>query len=201
MSPSLLLALVLTADPSWEPAGGAGNVQWFTRTRKQSPVNELRATALLDASPDELWAVLTDYEGWVSSMPSTDAAVVLSRGPGAGQVLLYLRYALPVIATRDTLIELTESSEAGGRRVLRWSAAAPSRDAERPVTQGVVRLRVNEGLWQLEPRDDGRKTFLTYQLLSEPGGDVPPLFVNSASTLGVPRTIESLMQAVRARRR
>jgi len=58
--------------------------------------------------------VLTDFEGYVKSMPSTEAAVVLAR-EGPGHTLLYLRYALPLIAPRDTLVEMTEQKGSTGR--------------------------------------------------------------------------------------
>jgi hypothetical protein len=162
-------------------------------------VRELKATALFAAAPSEVWAVLTDYEGWVQSMPSTDAAVVIAR-EGPGRSLLYLRYVLPLIAPRDTLVEMTEEPDVDGRWVLSWKVAPETRDWVHPVTDGVVRLRLNEGLWQLEARDGGRSTFVTYQLLSTPGGEVPPFFVHQASAFGVPRTFEALRTAVRARR-
>ena len=198
MGAGLLLSLVLLAEPRWEPAGHSAGVHWYTRAREGVAVHELKATALLEATPAEVWAVLTDFEGWVKTMPSTDAAVVVARD-APGRTLLYLRYVLPVIAPRDTLVEVTESVEAG-RLVLSWKAAPESRDATRQVTAGAVRLRINEGLWQLEPREGGTRTFVTYQLLSAPGGEVPPVFVNRVNTLGVPQTFEALQRAVQTRR-
>ena len=195
----LLVSIVLVAEPRWEPGGSSEGVHWSTRAREGSPVRELQATALLDATPGELWAVLSDFEGWVKTMPSTDAAVVVARD-APGQTLLYLRYVLPLIAPRDTLIELTERADPDGRQVLSWKAAPEARDVERPLQAGVVRLRINEGFWQLEPREGGAKTFVTYRLLSAPAGDVPAFFVNRANTLGVPRTFEALRVAVRQRR-
>ena len=195
----LLLSLVLLAEPAWERAGTAESVSWFTRARPGCAFNELKATAQLDATPQELWAVLTDLEGWVKTMPSTDASVIVARD-APGRTLLYLRYVLPVIATRDTLIEVEEQPDVEGRWVLSWKAAPPARDLERPVGPGVVRLRVNEGRWQLESRDAGSHTLVTYQLLSAPGGDVPAFFVNRVNALGVPQTFEALRRAVRQRR-
>ncbi len=198
MVTTALVLLLVGAEPRWEPVGNAEGVHWYTRAREGHAVNELKATVLLDATPAELWAVLSDYAGWVKTMPSTDVADVLARDD-AGHALVYLRYALPLIATRDTLIELTEQRSEGAWTIA-WKAAPQTRDFERPVAPGVVRLRVNEGEWRLEPREAGAKTFLTYRLLSAPGGDVPPSFVNRVNGLGVPKTIDSLKQAVVARR-
>jgi len=195
----LLISLVLLAEPAWDHGGTVDGVAWYTRSRPGIAVNELKATAQFDATPQELWAVLTDLEGWAKTMPSTDASVIVARDR-PGRTLLYLRYVLPVIATRDTLIEVDELPDLEGRWVLSWKVAPMARDAERPVAPGVVRLRVNEGLWQLDSREGGSHTFVTYQLLSAPGGDVPPFFVNRVSALGVPQTFEALRRAVRERR-
>jgi hypothetical protein len=194
-----LMSLVLLAEPRWEPAGSSAGVHWYTRERAGLEVRELRATALFAATPTEVWAVLTDFEGWVTSMPSTDTAVVVAR-EGSGRTLLYLRYVLPLIAPRDTLVEMTEHPDVEGRWLLSWQIAPEARDWLRPVPEGVVRLRLNEGLWQLEARDGGRSTFVTYQLLSTLGGGVPPFFERQASALGVPRTFEALRTAVHSRR-
>lgn len=192
------LTLALLAEPRWEPAGRADGIHWYTRAREGSPVNELKATVLLDATPAEVWAVLTDFEQYMKTMPSTDASELVSRD-APGRTLVYLRYVLPVIATRDTLIELVEARGADAW-VLSWKAAPEARDVEHPKAEGVVRLRVNEGAWRLEPREGGAKTFLTYELLSAPGGDVPPFFVNRVNTLGVPKTIAAIQRAIAARR-
>jgi hypothetical protein len=200
MWPAVVLSLVLAADePRWVPVGNAAGVHWYTRARPGSEVNEIKVTALLDATPDEAWAVLADIEGWVETMPSTAAAEVLQRDE-AGRALVYLRYVLPLISPRDTLIELT-AQQGAQAWVIAWRAAAPERDVERPVAPGTVRLRVNEGEWRLEPREGGAKTFLIYRLLSAPGGSVPPFFVNRVNTLGVPQTIDSLRKAIVARRK
>lgn len=195
---ALLLSLT-AAPPPWVHAGEAGGVHWYTRQRDGVPVNELRATVLLDATRDEVWAVLTDYAGWTETMPSTQVAEVLDR-PAPGRLLVYLRYALPVIAPRDALVELEETRD-DAAWTLTWHPAPDTLDAARPLPKGVVRLRVNEGRWRLEAREGGAKTFLTYELLSAPGGDVPPFFVNSVNTLGVPKTMDSLKRAIAARRK
>lgn len=194
-----MVSLALLAEPRWQHAGRADGVHWYTRAREGVPVKELKATALFDASPAELWAVLVDFEDWVHSFPATDTAEVVAR-EGLGRTLLYLRYGPPLIDPRDTLVEMTELPNVDGRWVLSWKVAPESRDWERPVPEGVVRMRINEGSWRLEPRDGGRRTFVTYQLLAALGGEVPSFFVDQASAFGVPRTFAGLRDAVRARR-
>ena len=43
-----------------------------------------------------------------------------------------------------------------------------------------MRIKTNEGYWQLESIDNGQKTRATYQLYSD-GGGLPAFILNSAS--------------------
>jgi len=188
------LALVLAGEPAWELGGEtATGMRWYTRAR--SPGREVLATAVVDAPPADVWAVLMDFEGYPRTMPTTDKVKVLV-SEGAVH-LVYSRYALPLVAPRDTIARMVSRVDvAGGVWLLTWKAVNDL-DALMPVEPGVVRLRINEGRWRLEARDDGR-TRVTYQLYSLPGGDVPLRLVNEFSGLGLPATFDSLQRAARA---
>ena len=44
-----------------------------------------------------------------------------------------------------------------------------------PEVEGVVRVKLNEGSWLAEPLNGGKRTRLTYTLLTNPGGLIPRL--------------------------
>lgn len=201
MLSALALVSVLSAEPAWRLAGEApGGVRWYTRERPGEAVHELKATALLDAPTAQVWAVLLDFERYVDTMPSTAEAKVLDRdGPAVS--FLYTRYAVPVLAPRDTVVRLEDQTrDPAVARVLSWRAT-DAKDTLAPPKPGVVRVRKNEGQWRLEPRDEGRRTFVVYTLFSAPGGDVPAFLVNQVNGVGVPSTLESLTRAANARAR
>jgi hypothetical protein len=64
----------------------------------------------------------------------------------------------------------------------------------------VVRVRVNDGYWLLEPREAGRKTQATYYVYTAPGGAVPPFAANAANRVAVPRVFEAIRKAAAAPR-
>lgn len=191
---TLALLLILHAEPGWTLAGSdrAFDARWYTRSVPDRPVNELKATGLIDAPLEQVHRVLLDFEGYARAMPSTAASRVLARD-SERSAWVYLRYDVGVLSPRDTVVRMSWSGE-GDVRWLRWTAAG-ARDELAPVADGVVRLPVNEGSWVLEAR--GQKTFVTYQLLSVPGGAVPAFLVNSINGAGVPRTLEALERAAR----
>jgi len=195
---AVMVALALAAEPAWEPGGEtASGVRWYTRAREGSALRELLATGVIDAPPADVWAVLLDFDGYTRTMPSTVKVKVLAAEGAVHWV--YTRYALPLVAPRDTIARMvSRAGEADGVWLLTWTAVSDL-DALMPVEAGVVRLRTNEGRWRLESHD-GRTTRVTYQLFTDPGGDMPPFILNQFNGLGVPLTFESLQKAAAAHR-
>lgn len=194
---AVVIALALAAEPAWELSGEtATGVRWYTRAREGSALRELLATGVIDAPPGDVWAVLLDFEGYTRTMPSTVKAKVLAAEGAVHWV--YTRYDLPLVAPRDTIARMvSRADEAAGVWLLTW-AAVSDLDALVPAADGVVRLRTNEGRWRLESRD-GRSTRVTYQLFTDPGGDLPPFILNQFNGMGVPLTFDSLQKAAAAR--
>ncbi|MBI5545172.1 MAG: hypothetical protein HY901_14880 [Deltaproteobacteria bacterium] len=51
---------------------------------------------------------------------------------------------------------------------------------------GVIRVKVNDGTWLLEPIGDGTKTRATYYLFTDPGGSLPTWIANKANSSAIP---------------
>jgi len=196
---SFALALVTAQQVAWVPAGrGPGALRWYTREKAGSAVRELRATSLLPLPPALVWEVLTDFEGYVQTLPGTVEAKVLRSDEVSADV--YLRYVLPLISARDTVVQMrAEADPARGRWQLSWSSTE-NRDAPTPPGD-TVRLARNVGSWRLSSREDGKATFVEYELHSPPGGGVPPFIVNQVKGRGVPETFAALERAARLRSR
>jgi hypothetical protein len=71
----------------------------------------------------------------------------------------------------------------------RWETASDLGPAERP---GVVRVKVNEGYWLLEPLPGKTLTRATYCVFSECGGKLPASFVNSANRSAIPKLFDAI---------
>ncbi len=57
----------------------------------------------------------------------------------------------------------------------------------------MVRVKVNEGSWLLEPAGPGgESTRATYQIFTDSGGAIPAFLANHASQLIIPKLFEAI---------
>ncbi len=163
----------------------------YVRDQKDSGIREVRAIGEVDASPERVFAVLTDYDHYTEFMPHTVGSRLIRRQDDT--VVVWGMVDPPIIARRDWVTESRlESDLPGGVFRTTWHSAP---ELGPPPEDGVVPMRVNNGSWTLEPIDDGARTRGTYEQASDPGGSVPSFIVRSASTKGV----ADLFEAIRRR--
>jgi len=195
-----LALMILLAEPpaeqKWEIAAQEDGLTVHARERKETGVQEMKATGIIDAPPERVWKAIRDYENYTKTMPYTEVSRVLAREDGDRVVYLYSVINAPFVDKRDYVIRLVDRSKwDGGKGYLKvtWSAAnekAPKKPDD------VVRVTINDGYWLLEPRDGGKKTFATYYVYTDPGGSVPRWIVNRANSSAVPDVFEAVKKAV-----
>jgi START domain len=200
---ALIPFMILTADaPRWELVADPEGVKVYRRDHEGSDVKEMKAMGLMDASPKEVWDVVRDLENYPTQMPYTAEAKVLSRTDGDKDILFYSRLNTPLVSERDYIIALKdESVEAKGTYKVSWSVAPPEKDSLMPEKKDVVRVRLNDGYWLLEPREGGKKTFATYYLYTAPGGSIPTFIINKANGMAVPKVFEAIKKTVLEKRK
>jgi hypothetical protein len=135
-------------------------------------------------------------------MPYVVEAKVLKRAEGDKEVLLYSRLDMPLVSGRDYIIKLVDESDwkdGKGSLKVSWSAVDDQDDLA-PVKAGIVRIRVNDGYWILEPREGGTKTFATYYVYTSPGGSIPDWIANKANGVAVPKVFDAIKKAVKKQR-
>jgi hypothetical protein len=198
---ALVPMILLGADaPRWELAADPEGVKVYRRDKEGSEVKEMKAIGLIDATPKEVWDVVRDLENYPRQMPYTAEAKVLSRTEGDKLILFYSRLNTPLVSERDYIIALKDESEwkedGKGFYKVSWTCAAPDQDSLMPEKKDVVRIRVNDGYWLLEPREDGKKTFATYYVYTAPGGSIPTFIINKANGMAVPKVFEAIRKTV-----
>jgi hypothetical protein len=196
----VLQLLVLSADePKWELSAEEKGFKIYGRAKAGSDVREMKAVGVMEASPQEIWSVVRDLDSYKRTMPYTEEAKVLSREKDDKVVLFYSRLNTPMVARRDYIIKLVDESDDKGNLKVSWSAVN-DQDALMPVKDDIVRVRTNDGYWLLEPREEGKKTQVTYYIYTAPGGSIPTFIVNSANGIAVPKVFESIRTEVTRRR-
>jgi hypothetical protein len=199
----LIPLLLLGADePRWKLAAEDDGIKVYGREREGSEVREMRAIGLIDATPQEIWKALRDLDAYTKTMPYTVEATVLKRSEGDKEILFYSCLDTPLVSKRDYIIKLLDESdwkEGKGFLKVSWTAVN-DQDALKPVKDDIVRVRVNDGYWLLEPREDGKKTFTTYYIYTSPGGSIPNWIANKANGIAVPKVFAAIKKVVKDQR-
>ncbi len=195
----LVPLLVLGADEArWEMAANSDGVKVYGRARGDSDVREMKAMGIIEATPADVWKAVRDYDNYPKTMPYIEDGKVISREGGDKVTFLYSKINTPLVDRRDYIIRLVDESDwqdGKGFMKVTWTVVNDM-DEKVPVPKDVVRVRINEGYWLLEPREEGKKTFATYYVYTSPGGSLPNFIINKANTMAVPRVFEAIKKTV-----
>ena len=124
----------------------------------------------IEATPEQVWDLITDFESYPSFVPNQTGARLLSKGEGRWRVEFELSIARKLRYTLD----LTGERGKG----LRWT-----------LVEGDM-MKGNEGGWHLTPLPDGR-TRATYEISVELKGFVPASVTNLLVQQTLPKNLEA----------
>lgn len=201
--PCLLFALssfaglnLMGAEPEaisseWKLVSNSDNVELSRRQRALS--NESRAIGEIAAPVEAVHAVIDDVESYSRFMPYTAECRVLKRERGS--VLVYQRISAPLTSDRDYTVRVRTSSKAvqGGISYFsHWEAENALGPPEKP---GVVRVRLCEGSWLLEPIGP-KTTRATYTIYTDSGGAIPAFIKNTGSQIGIRKMFAAVRKQV-----
>lgn len=172
----------------WTEAYHSGGLLIYTKDVDEG--RRLIAVAEMETPPEVVFNVLNDFEHYPEFMPYVKESLVLSR-EGNNEAITYARIAPPFVSERDYAlrVRMTRGTHSnGGVFKVEW-VAVPDAQAE---VEGVVRVKLNEGSWLVEPLHDGKRTRLSYNLLTNPGGLIPPFIVNMSNTTAIPQLFSAI---------
>ena len=185
----LLMMLLVTAALSQEGYQQIGEKSGVEVYRRQGHAIDLAAEGDIDAPPDVVLKVLTDY----GSHPNWVHGLAVSRvlDKQATGLDVYQRLHLPMLDDRDFAMHV-EWKAAGDEREIHF--ATKNDKCPAPPDKGVVRVPLHEGSWHLEPVDGGRHTHAVYRFRMELGGSLPMWMARGRAAKDVP----ALFEAIRA---
>lgn len=176
-----------------------GAITVKARPRAGSAVFEIWAEGDVDAPVRDIQDTLTAMDRFQHFMPYVREAKEVSREDD-GTVYTYTDLALPVISDRDYVVHvwLDESVKADGSGSYRshWEAA-PDKLAEK---SGRVRMKVNEGSWEVTAKEDG-KSHVVYKFAADPGGMLPAWAVNIGNRRAVSGTLAAIEKEAQRRQK
>lgn len=184
------------AAPGWEVVEQTDGITVWTREAPDRDLPLLRGAVILEASPHDVLAVITDVERSDEWLRDCAEARVLSRR-GEHDYVAYNRTSVPwPLSDRDAVVRTRAAPMKAGEILVRFQAVE---HPAAPIDDDLVRMERIRGLWRLTARPNGR-TRVEYVVDVDPGGNFPAWLSRSAS-LDFPRdTLHRLRKQVRRTR-
>jgi hypothetical protein len=163
----------------WKKIRESDGITGWVRTNSRSSVDEVRAEGIIDAPIPVVEAILRDIPAQKKFMFLCDDArkIELPGYPNTpDSFCTYFQQGLPwPLSDRYGLGMISFMLDVPtGRIIVRGIAI---RADFKPPKSGMVELPFGDVVWTLKPEGD-KKTLLTYQLLTDPGGNLPGSVVN-----------------------
>lgn len=166
----------------WKLATDAKDVIIYSRPHAESNLKEFKSIGFIDAPSSAVAAVIDDFENYPKFMPYTSECRLIKRDGNA--VIGYQRVSPKICEDRDYTLRVLKKSSSGPKGLTYSSQWQTANELGPPERKGVVRLKVCNGSWLLEP-DGPTRTRATYSVYSETGGFIPPFIANHASITGI----------------
>ena len=189
----------LVAEPEgtpgkWKLVSTSDGVALYRRSRPGRGHYESKAIGEIVASTAIVHAVIDDVDAYSQFMPYTVESRILKRE--GDSVVGYQRISTPLVKDRDYTLRVRTTSKTvdGGTSYLsRWETDNASGPPERP---GIVRIKLCEGGWLLEPVAPNL-TRATYSIYTDSGGTIPAFIKNVGSQVGIRRIFAAIRRQIR----
>ncbi|HEY9162942.1 MAG TPA: hypothetical protein VIS94_17850 [Desulfomonilia bacterium] len=163
----------------WKKIRESDGITGWVRTNSRSSVDEVRAEGIIDAPMSVVEAILRDIPAQKKFMFLCEDArrIELPGYPDTPDSFsTYFQQGLPwPLSDRYGLGRISFMLEKEtGRIIVRGLAVKADFKPEKP---GMVEMPFGDVTWTLK-EEGGKKTLLTYQLLTDPGGNLPSSIVN-----------------------
>ncbi len=188
-------------------------VKWLEPV-KGTEVKKGVAIGIVNASPEDIWAVLHQNNDFKAFMPRTIESILVDPSAIPGAVALKFDHNTPDPKALIKYLRQHRAEKMTGTTgyffsllnmpwplVNRWYIIK----LEDFVTSGrwfqhwtmvMGNVKTNNGSWELVPLDKGR-TLVTYTLFTDPGGSVPDFLINLGTNVTLPGVIEAVRKRVK----
>jgi Polyketide cyclase / dehydrase and lipid transport len=178
----------------WQLSTDAKEVLIYSRPHAESNLKEFKAIGFIDAPSSTVHAVIDDFENYPKFMPYTVECRLIKHDGDA--VIGYQRVSPKICEDRDYTLRVSKKSWPGAKGLTYMSQWQTANELGPPERKGIVRLKVCNGTWLLEP-DGPTRTRATYSIYSETGGFIPPFIANHASVTGIKKLYAALRKQVK----
>ena len=183
-----------STDNGWNLAVHDKDVEIYSRAHSGSPLKEFKAVGPVDAPTHTVSAVIDDFQNYPRFMPSVAECRLIRRD--GDSIVGYQRLSPKVCADRDYTLRVWKESWRAPDGLVFMSHWSPANELGPPEKKGVVRVKICEGKWLLEP-EGITKTRATYSIFTDTGGFIPSLIANHVSVTGIKRLFAAIRNQVK----
>ena len=184
----------ISTDDYWKLSAQEKDVAIYSRLRPGSPLKEFKAVGPIDASTHAVCAVIDDFQNYPKFMPYTTECRLIRRD--GDSIVGYQRLSPKVCADRDYTLRVWKKSWPTADGLVYTSHWSPANELGPPQKKGVVRVKICEGKWLLEP-DGANKTHATYFIYTDTGGFIPSFIANRVSLTGITKLFAAVRKQVK----
>lgn len=182
------------ANDDWKLAVREKDIAIYSRPRAGSPLKEFKAIGPIDAPTHAVCAVIDDFQNYPKFMPYMIECNLIRRD--GDSIVGYQRLSPKICGDRDYTLRVWKKSWPTTDGLVFMSYWTPANELGPPEKKGVVRVKVCEGKWLLEP-DGTIKTRATYSLYTDTGGLLPSFIANRVSQTGISRLFAAIRKQVK----
>ncbi len=184
----------INKDSDWKLSTREKDVAIYSRLRPGSPLKEFKAIGAIDAPTCDVSAVIDDFQNYPKFMPYTTECQLIRRD--GDSIVGYQRLSPKVCADRDYTLRVWKESWRAPNGLVFMSHWSPANELGPPEKKDVVRVKLCEGKWLLEP-EGVTKTRATYSIYTDTGGFIPSFIANHVSLTGIKRLFAAIRKQVR----
>jgi hypothetical protein len=182
------------ASNGWNLDSQSGGVALYSRLRSGSSLKEFKAIGEVDAPAHSVHKVINDVPAYPSFMPFTAECRLLKQD--GDSMLTYQRLSPKICSDRDYTLRIHEKSWSGPNGPVYLDDWKPANELGPPEKKGILRVKVCEGSWLLEPAGP-TKTRATYSVFTDSGGALPAFLANAASEIGIRKIFAAIRKQVK----
>ncbi|MBI9068088.1 MAG: START domain-containing protein [Salinivirgaceae bacterium] len=171
---SIILCNQLFSQTEWELKKDNKNIKIYTREINGSPFKEFKAQGLLNGSAEKVIQILKAPDSYINWMPDCANAYLISRNSENSHTHYIENKAPWPVSNRDMVLRSDYEKLANQGYFIKIS----SQPNVASINKGIVRIEKLSGFWLIEPKDSN-KVSITYQIHTDPNGEIPSSIMNA----------------------
>ncbi len=173
----LFLSVMLFGDNGWNAEFSKNGITVYTRTVAGSDIKEFKGIGIIDAPVEVVNNALDDVPNLANWMPDCLVSIIAEKKSDDYMILYQVIKTPWPLNSRDFTFETRIIKEKD--KIIRTVKAVPH--SSYPPTRNYVRITNMTGQWTLLRQDNNTRTLATYQIKTDPAGNIPVSIANTTS--------------------